>query len=140
MEVGLEQFVKDLSELEKKVQNKILRKSLNKGGKIIVSDLKTRVKRKTGVLSKSISSVIKRKKRGGLYMQIGADNKNEAEDGKTGSRYFHLSEAQGLKKGERYQSSKRVAKIVNASVDATRNRVVEAIAQALKEGFEEQNK
>jgi hypothetical protein len=128
-EVDFKAAMDDLQKIAEKLQRRVMRRALTKAARIVANNLKQRVAKDTGTLQESITFKVKNRK-GVFKAIIGASSKENA------SRYFHLSESEGLKGKSKKESSKRVAAKIQASLDSTKGRAEGAIISEIQAGLE----
>ena len=71
--VGLKELEERLLKLERKAQNKVLRKALAAGGRVIVKAAKAKAAKRTGKLKKSITAAASVKRGGATPVRISDD-------------------------------------------------------------------
>lgn len=132
--------LEDLKKLEEKIQKKAMRRAVTKAARIVVKDLKTRVSKDTGTLRDSITYKVTKGRKNSVKAVVGAANIIKRGKGKTdegASRYFHLSESEGLKgDGAKKESAKRVADKIQASLNSTKGRVEGTIINEIQAELE----
>lgn len=132
--------MEDFKKLEEKIQKKAMRRAVAKAARIVAKDLKNRVNKDTGTLRDSITYKVTKGKKNSIKAVVGAANiikrgKGKTEDG--ASRYFHLSESEGLTgDGAKKESAKRVAEKIQAALDSTKGRAEAAIISEIQAELE----
>lgn len=124
---GLKETLKNLKELEPKVQKKVVRKALREGTKIVAAEMKGEAPVETGQLKRSIKIKAGKRKKNSLSVKVETDKENFPD------QYYSAFVEFGTSKQPAQHFMENAFK---SKEDEARARMVEA----LKEGIEKEAK